>query len=63
MDTNFKERGLVYCKRTQQHEATVLLTRTTLDFLRQPDSAHQAGKGFTPTVGFIDKSDLYCIVH
>lgn len=57
------KRGFVECKRTQQHEVTELLTGTGPDFLWQPDSAHQAIEGFSPTVGFIDKSDLYCIVH
>lgn len=57
------KRGFVEWKRTQQHEVTELLTRTGLDFLWRPDSAHQAIEGFSPTVGFIDKSNLYCIVH
>lgn len=36
---------------------------TWFDFLGQPLSAHQDRKGIPTTVGFVDLSDLYCVVH
>lgn len=42
---------------------TDLLTKLRFDFLGQLLSAHQDREGIPPTVGFVDLSDLHCVVH
>lgn len=41
----------------------VFLTRPRLDILGQLEPTHQDREGVSPTVGFMDDSDLHCAVH